>query len=92
MVKPAIGKNIKGRGSSSNREGRFEPQHSECEDDGWFQELVASPRPDTVVHVERARSIISRNDSPDIPFRQSIPTAVANTAASTAMRAPPMPI
>ena len=31
-----------------------------------------APRPDTVVTEERARSIISRNDSPDIHFEQSI--------------------
>ncbi len=72
MDSDSADKRIKGRGSSSNLEGRFERQHSEPEDDGWYQEPNAPPRPVTVVHVERARSIISSNDSPDIPFTQSI--------------------
>lgn len=63
---------IKGRGSSSNLEGRFESRHVDAEDDGWFHETESAPRPTTVVHSERARTIISRNDSPDIPFSQSI--------------------
>ena len=65
---------IKGRGAASNREGRFESTRVEREDDGWFPEadLGAVARPPTVVVAERARSIISRNDSPDIPFTQSI--------------------
>ena len=65
---------IKGRGAATNREGRFESTHVEREDDGWFPEedLAAVARPPTQVAVERARSIISRNDSPDIAFTQSI--------------------
>lgn len=65
---------IKGRGAATNREGRFEATHREREDDGWFPEadLTAIARPPTTVTAERARSIISRNESPDIPFTQSI--------------------
>jgi DNA repair photolyase len=65
---------IKGRGAATNREGRFESTRVEREDDGWFPEddLAAVARPPTQVTVERARSIISRNDSPDIAFTQSI--------------------
>ena len=63
---------IKGRGSHSNREGRFEPQRTEREDDGWFHDEPPLARPRTVVHEERARSILSSNDSPDIPFTHSI--------------------
>jgi DNA repair photolyase len=63
---------IKGRGSHSNREGRFEPQRIEREDDGWFHDEAPPPRPPTVVHDERARSILSSNDSPDIPFTHSV--------------------
>ncbi len=63
----------KGRGSASNHEGRFESLRFEAEDDGWFvDDAEAGARPPTVVHIERARSIISRNQSPDIPFDQSI--------------------
>ncbi|HNR90994.1 MAG TPA: PA0069 family radical SAM protein [Dokdonella sp.] len=63
---------IKGRGAASNREGRFEAIAKTIEDDGWHRETDASPRPPTEVTLERARSIISRNDSPDVPFTQSI--------------------
>ena len=63
---------IKGRGAASNPEGRFESIARTREDDGWYREDEPEPRPDTVVTEERARSIISRNDSPDVAFDQSI--------------------
>jgi DNA repair photolyase len=63
---------IKGRGAGSNREGRFEALAKTIEDDGWYREEEGRPRPPTQVSFERARSIISRNESPDIPFTQSI--------------------
>jgi DNA repair photolyase len=63
---------IKGRGAASNPEGRFESIEKTREDDGWTHEAEPAPRPPTQVSEERARSIISRNDSPDIPFEQSV--------------------
>ncbi len=63
---------IKGRGAASNPQGRFETRATTREDDGWTREEDATPRPSTQVTLEHARSIISRNDSPDIPFTQSI--------------------
>ena len=63
---------IKGRGAASNREGRFETQTAQAVDDGWEREPEPQVRPQTTVTEERARSIISRNDSPDIAFDQSI--------------------
>jgi DNA repair photolyase len=65
---------IKGRGAASNPEGRFEAVRHHPEDDGWEGALLdeTAPRPRTEVREERARSIISRNDSPDVPFEQSI--------------------
>ena len=63
---------FKGRGSLSNPEGRFENTVRRAEDDGWAREEDETPRPATSVQVEQARSIISRNDSPDVPFEQSI--------------------
>jgi hypothetical protein len=63
---------IKGRGAGSNREGRFEALTKTLEDDGWYREEEGTPRPPTRVSIESARSIISRNESPDIPFKQSI--------------------
>lgn len=64
---------FKGRGSLSNPEGRFEKTVHRAEDDGWAHEGDDQPtRPATSVQIEQARSIISRNDSPDVPFEQSI--------------------
>src|SRR5690348_1047622 len=68
---PPPARPLKGRGSLSNPEGRFEKTVRRAEDDGWTREEEAS-RPATSVRIEQARSIISRNDSPDIPFEQSI--------------------
>ena len=63
---------VKGRGAATNREGRFESRRSEPEDDGWAGEAEPAPHPETTVVEERARSILTRNDSPDIPFDLSI--------------------
>ncbi len=64
---------IKGRGSVSNRTSRFEQLQRESFDDEWTQpDPDAAPRPATTVALETAKSIISRNDSPDIHFEQSI--------------------
>ena len=61
----------RGRGSLSNRSGRFEPATREEADDGW--ESLGDLEPFvTSVQEERARSIISRNASPDINFDRSI--------------------
>ncbi|HEY0335379.1 MAG TPA: PA0069 family radical SAM protein [Stenotrophomonas sp.] len=65
---------IKGRGSRVHLPGRFEVTTAEAVDDGWYLdegEEFAAPRLRTTVTEETARSIISRNQSPDIPFSQS---------------------
>ncbi|MBL8510204.1 MAG: PA0069 family radical SAM protein [Betaproteobacteria bacterium] len=64
----------KGRGAALNLEGRFERWQREAFDDGWQpDDFEADPlRPKTVVSAELAKSIISHNDSPDIPFRYSV--------------------
>jgi len=66
----------KGRGAVSNRAGRFaretrEAAADDCSDE-WAEELDALPKLATVVRAEAAKSIISRNQSPDVPFEQSI--------------------
>lgn len=67
------GEAAKGRGATINPEGRFETWSRDAADDGWFQEPPEEPsRPKTVVAIERAKSVISRNDSPDIGFSQSL--------------------
>jgi DNA repair photolyase len=64
---------LKGRGAASNPEGRFESVRREAVDDGWFPDVPdEAARPATTVTEENSRSIISRNDSPDIPFESSI--------------------
>jgi len=62
----------KGRGALSNREGRYESLSREAEDDGWGEfELPVAPRKTTVI-TDASRTVISRNESPDIPFNQSV--------------------
>src|SRR5882672_10065147 len=58
---------IKGRGAADNPQGRFETLARSRE-----TEAEARSRPETVVTLQRARSIIAHNDSPDLPFTQSI--------------------
>jgi DNA repair photolyase len=63
----------KGRGAGINPEGRFETLVREAFDDGWRSaDEDALPPLKTHVTEERARGIITRNHSPDIPFTQSI--------------------
>jgi DNA repair photolyase len=62
---------LKGRGATINPAGRFASTRQQAVDDGWYQEAT----PDSIateVRPEAARTVISRNDSPDIPFAQSI--------------------
>jgi DNA repair photolyase len=61
----------RGRGTGLSPAGRFERETREPIDDGWT-EAEAPPALKTTVTIERARSIISRNNSPDVPFAQSI--------------------
>ena len=68
---------IKGRGSRRYLPGRFERTTTEAVDDGWLpsSEPESGPdplRPRTEVREEAARSIVSRNDSPDVGFSQSV--------------------
>ncbi len=61
----------RGRGAQSNRDGRYETQRREPVDDGW-ESLDRLPAFKTDIEVERARKIITGNDSPDISFDRSI--------------------
>lgn len=62
---------IKGRGTASNPALRYAPTRVESVDDGWWQE-EAEPAAATQVSFEQAKSLISRNDSPDLPFSQAL--------------------
>ncbi|MFI8482125.1 PA0069 family radical SAM protein [Pseudomonas sp. NPDC078700] len=60
----------RGRGTASNPFNRFAPTQVIAADDGWFQEVP--PTAATEVRLETAKSIITRNQSPDLPFDRSI--------------------
>src|SRR5215471_20353153 len=57
----------RGRGAQSNASGRYEPAVRIAFDDGW-RTLEDLPPFSTTVTEERARKIITRNESPDISF------------------------
>jgi DNA repair photolyase len=72
---------IKGRGATFNPGNRFRRDTREAVDDGWtplpaegeIKDEDQDPPPlKTTVTIQRSRTIIARNDSPDIPFTQSI--------------------
>jgi len=61
----------RGRGATRSPAARYESTRSEPVDDGWHQEEALPPLR-TRVTEERPRRVISRNDSPDVPFELSI--------------------
>lgn len=61
----------RGRGARSNATGRFEAGRVEAADDGW-DSLATLDVFKTQVFEDSAKSIITRNDSPDISFDRSI--------------------
>src|SRR6202453_3042729 len=64
-------KPLKGRGAASNPTGRFDAHSIEKTRDGWYEEETPDSVAETVLP-DRARGIISTNDSPDVGFEQSI--------------------
>ena len=61
----------RGRGTVTNRSGRYDDHKHSAFDDGWSS-LCDLPALDTQVIEEIARTIIASNDSPDLNFDQSI--------------------
>ncbi|MCG2576683.1 PA0069 family radical SAM protein [Dechloromonas sp. XY25] len=61
---------VKGRGAVGNVDHRFTNETRRAVDDGWQQAEPSLPQ--TRLHVDSAKSIISRNDSPDLGFDQSL--------------------
>jgi DNA repair photolyase len=68
---PPRGPVARGRGALTNAAGRFEPETRVLEDDGWDLR-DDNPPLRTFVTPERAKTIITRNESPDISFDRSI--------------------
>ncbi len=76
----------KGRGAVSNASGRYEPRTRVAVDDGWQDQGgwqsgagsgagvddEAPPPLRTSVTVDASRKVITRNQSPDVPFDRSI--------------------
>jgi DNA repair photolyase len=71
---PPVGGGARGRGAKSNASGRFEAFTRHEFDDGWSEPVDddAPPQLKTELQVEKARKIITENDSPDIGFNKSI--------------------
>ena len=77
MRRPETPLTLKGRGTTAQPDNRFFSKHNEAVDDGWDitqddPDGESPSHPSTRVTEETARSIVSRNTSPDIPFSQSI--------------------
>ncbi len=62
---------LRGRAAALNPMPRFDRYSKEAFDDGWqnFEDL---PPFATEVQIDKTRSIIAKNDSPDLPFDQSV--------------------
>jgi DNA repair photolyase len=61
----------RGRAATLNRSGRYEAEIREQVDDGWERDEELPPLK-TEVAIEKPKTVITRNDSPDIAFDRSI--------------------
>ncbi len=61
---------IKGRGTVENVPHRYSSELREPVDDGWAP--LEPAKPQTRLLVDSAKSILSHNESPDLPFAQSL--------------------
>ncbi len=62
---------FKGRGAASNPAVRFDATTREQTHDGWYEDEIVEHPSETVLP-DRARSVITTNNSPDVGFDQSI--------------------
>ena len=60
----------KGRGAGLNMASRYDRQTAERLEDGWHRDPDAPIR--TMVQIDTSRTILARNQSPDVPFDRSI--------------------
>ena len=63
---------LRGRGALSNASSRYDRETRVLVDDGWQNEEEELPPLKTEVMKDSSRTIITRNNSPDISFSQSI--------------------
>ena len=59
-------KRLRGRGAVSNASGRFEKETRVLVDDGWNTEDDEEPSLKTEIRRDSSRTIITKNNSPDI--------------------------
>ena len=62
----------RGRGATFDPPNRFRREEREACDDGWTRDDEPAPPRATTVSIQPARTILARNDSPDLPFDRSI--------------------
>jgi hypothetical protein len=65
------GRKYRGRAATGNPANRFHAVHCEAVDDGWSREEDVPPL-QTTLAVDSSLSVISYNQSPDVPFDRSI--------------------
>jgi hypothetical protein len=61
----------RGRGALDNPDNRFAAHAREAFDDGWGSLDAPAPPPRTELFVDASKTLITYNDSPDIPFDRS---------------------
>src|ERR1700726_2590489 len=72
MARSFIGhQQFKGRGAASNPAVRFDATSREATHDGWYEDEIVEHPAETVLP-DRARSVITTNNSPDVGFDRSI--------------------
>lgn len=62
----------KGRGAPTNPDSRFSAWTRSLADDGWSETQPQAAAPATEVFIDTAKTVISHNDSPDLPFDRSL--------------------
>ena len=72
MDMPGATTTRKGRGAHSNASGRYESEQRVPFDDGWGSADETPPPLPTTLSVDATRTIIARNESPDLGFDRSI--------------------
>lgn len=62
----------KGRGAPNNPDSRFSAWTRSLVDDGWNGSPAQAEAPTTEIFVDTAKTVVSQNDSPDLPFDRSL--------------------